>query len=112
MRGTTVGAVLVFLTLSACHSRQPEGTTMSSFVDEYFDAYFDWSPSAATSIGFHQYDSKLEDLSQNAIERRIERLKQLQSGLTRARNGQLTTDEQIDAEIIESQIQAELLDLE
>ncbi len=85
---------------------------MPSFIDEYFDALFEWSPSTATSIGFHQYDSKIEDLSQPAINRRIERLKQLQAGLMRARAGQLAMDEEIDAEIIDAQIHAELLDLE
>ena len=85
---------------------------MSSFVDEYFDALFEWSPSTATSIGFHQYDSKFEDFSQDAISRRIDRLKQLESELMRARSATLAVDEEIDAEIIDSQIKAELLDLE
>ena len=85
---------------------------MASFVDEYFDALFEWSPSTATSIGFHQYDSRIEDLSASAINRRIERLKQLQSGLMRARSGRLATTEDIDAQILDSQIKAELLDLE
>ena len=85
---------------------------MSSFVDEYFDALFEWSPTTATSIGFHQYDSKFEDFSQDAISRRIDRLKQLESELMRARSGNLAVDEEIDAEIIDSQIKAELLDLE
>ena len=85
---------------------------MASFVDEYFDALFEWSPSTATSIGFHQYDSRIEDLSTSAINRRIERLKQLQSGLMRARSGRMATTEQIDAQILDSQIKAELLDLE
>ena len=72
---------------------------MSSFTGEYFDALFEWSPSTATSIGFHQYDSKFEDFSQDAISRRIDRLKQLESELMRARSATLAVDEEIDAEI-------------
>src|SRR5499427_726093 len=104
--------ILVFLLAVSCQSKQTEGSAMSSFVDEYFDALFEWSPSTATSIGFHQYDSKIEDFSQAAINRRIDRLKQLESELMRARSGTLAVDEEIDAEIIDSQIKAELLDLE
>src|SRR5262245_66270115 len=105
--------ILVFLLAVSCQSKQTEGSAMSSFVDEYFDALFEWSPSTATSIGFHQYDSKIEDLSQAAINGRIERLKQLQSGLMNARNGgRLANAEQIDAEILDNQIKAELFDLE
>ena len=104
---------LLLLVIVTCGcQRQPEGSPMASFVDEYFDALFEWSPSTATSIGFHQYDSRIEDLSASAINRRIERLKQLQSGLMRARSGRLATTEQIDAQILDSQIKAELLDLE
>jgi hypothetical protein len=54
----------------------------------------------------------MEDLSQSAITRRIERLKKLQSDLMETRTGKLTFDEEIDAELIGSQINAELLDLE
>src|SRR5262249_42944174 len=58
-------AVILLLLLAACSCgrRQVEGSAMSSFVDEYFDALFEWLPSTATAIGFHQYDSKIEDLS-------------------------------------------------
>src|SRR5215510_7961700 len=103
--------ILMFILIVSCQSKQ-EGNAMSSFVDEYFDALFEWSPSTATSIGFHQYDSKIEDFSQAAISRRIDRLKQLESGLMRARTEKLTVDEEIDADIVGSQIKAELLDIE
>ena len=103
--------ILMFLLVVSCQSKQ-EGNAMSSFVDEYFDALFEWSPSTATAIGFHQYDSRIEDFSPAAISRRVDRLKQLESGLMRARTGKLTVDEEIDADIIGSQIKAELLDIE
>src|SRR4030095_14841879 len=104
--------ILVFLMAVSCQSKQTEGSAMSSFVDEYFDALFEWSPSTATSIGFHQYDSKFEDFSEPAINHRIERLQQLPSSLMPDHSGRLAMDEEIDAEIIDSQIRAELLDLE
>jgi hypothetical protein len=85
---------------------------MPSFVDEYFKALFEWSPSAATATGFHQYDSKFEDFSAAAVDRRVDKLRALQSDLARLRSGQMPANEQIDAEILEGQIHAELLDLE
>ena len=60
---------------------------MASFVDDYFNALFEWSPSTATSIGFHEYDSKIEDYSAAAVNRRVQKLKHLQSGLAEARGG-------------------------
>jgi len=104
--------------LCAC-GRQPqppqkstEGTPMSSFVDDYFNALFEWSPTFGTSVGLHQYDSKMEDLSAASFNRRIQTLRQLQRRLADLRNSEMEPDERIDAEILEGQIQAELLDLE
>ncbi len=85
---------------------------MSSFVDDYFSALFEWSPTFGTSVGLHQYDLKIEDLSATAFNRRIEQLKELQRRLTGIRNIEMKPDDQIDAEILSGQIQAELLDLE
>src|SRR3954463_11509644 len=85
---------------------------MHGFVDEYFNALFEWSPSTATAIGFHQYDSKLEDFSASAIGRRIDKLKQLQGDLSRVRATRVSADDEIGAEILDHQIRAELLDLE
>jgi uncharacterized protein (DUF885 family) len=109
MRIAYLVLLLSSMMVFACRS---DGNAMSSFVDNYFKALFEWTPTTATSIGFHEYDSKLEDFSAGAIQRRIEKLKELQTGLTSARSGRLTGDELIDAEILDDQIKAELLDLE
>jgi uncharacterized protein (DUF885 family) len=85
---------------------------MSSFVDDYFTSLFEWSPSTATATGFHEYDSKIEDLSAAATNARISRLKELKTELGRVGSGNLTADEAIDADILDSQINAELFDLE
>src|SRR5213594_3787752 len=106
--------VIPVLLLAPCCCRKAEqsrGSAMCQFVDDYFNAYFEWNPSTATSAGLHQYDHKIEDYSADAIAKRIENLKQFQSrlaGLTSLR----TADESIDSEILEGQIRAELLDLE
>src|SRR5215468_949126 len=86
--------------------------SMSSFIDDYFNALFEWSPSFASSTGFHEYDSKIEDLSAAATNGRIAKLKDLKAELERVRSGELTADEKIDADILDGQINAELLDLE
>src|SRR5205085_6997535 len=107
--------LVLLIVLTGCQpqpQKQPEGSAMPSFVDDYFKALFEWSPSTATATGFHEYDSKLEDFSAAAVTGRIAKLKQLQSDLARVRSGRISADEQIDAEILDGQIHAELLDLE
>lgn len=87
-------------------------SSFSSFVDSYFSALFEWSPSTATATGFHEYDSKIEDMSASATNARIGKLKEQKAELNRIRAGKLAPDEEIDSEILDSQINAELFDLE
>src|SRR5262245_921800 len=106
--------LVVILLFSACQARpvQPEGRAMSALVDDYFNALFEWSPSFATGIGFHQYDTKFEDFSAAAHDKRIQQVKELQRRLNAMPQASMSSDEQIDAEILQGQINAELLDLE
>jgi len=91
------------LFVAACQSerqqKQPEGNAMSAFVDDYFKAFFDWNPTYGTSIGFHEYDSKLEDFSAAAFSGRIEKLRDLRGQLDGIPPASLSVDEQIDAAI-------------
>jgi uncharacterized protein (DUF885 family) len=82
------------------------------FVDDYFDAYFAARPSEGTAAGLHKYDDRLEDGSADAAGKRIETVKRLQAQLGKLRAGKLTTDEAIDAEVLDGLLKAELLDLE
>src|SRR5438093_8115023 len=103
---------IALLSLPSCRKpEQSRGSAMSQFIDDYFNAYFEWNPSAATSVGLHEYDEKIEDYSAAAIAKRIEKLQRLQrqrAGLPSPR----TADESIDIESLDGQIRAELLDLE
>lgn len=104
----TVGAAAL---LSGCR-QQPAPASISGFVDKYYDALFEWSPSAGTSVGFHQYDGKLENLSAPAFAARIATLKTLLAEAKGLRTAKLTDQDDIDLTVIENAIQAELLDLE
>jgi uncharacterized protein (DUF885 family) len=84
----------------------------SEFVDEYFDAAFRYSPSWATSVGIHDYDRELNDVSREAIEARITELHGYLDLLGEIDRGGLSFDERIDAEALETSIRGDLLDLE
>jgi uncharacterized protein (DUF885 family) len=86
--------------------------SFSAFVDDYFDAYFTWKPSEGTAAGFHQYDPRLEERSAAAVAKRIETVKMQRKHLEKLRQGDLTADEAIDAEVLDGLLRAERLDLE
>lgn len=103
---------LVVLSGSFLPSQADEAPTdFARFVDEYFDAYFEWNPSMATATGLHQYDGRLEDRSAPAIARRIQQVKRFSQSLIKLQQGKMTPDETMDAEVLAGQIAAELLDL-
>ena len=90
----------------------PITSDFARFVDEYFDARYAFRPTEGTAQGFHQYDTKLPDLSRRAIEARIGELKRELARLSSFERGKLSFDDGIDAELLEAQIRGELLTLE
>ncbi len=109
-------AVLLVACSPARETTQPRAAVapspFSSFADEYFAELFAFAPSWGTAQGFHEYDAKLEDLSAPAIRLRIDTLKRLQAGLDSLRAGRLSSDDRIDAAMMDGAIRSELLDEE
>jgi len=87
-------------------------TAFTAFADNYFDSLYTFAPSQGTAAGFHQYDSKIEDFSAAAEQRRIATLKAQLAHLDSLRGGKLTVDDSIDAAMIDGAIHSELQDLE
>ena len=87
-------------------------TAFSSFVDVYFDSTFAYQPSSGTAAGFHQYDSKIEDLSAGTITRRIATLKSQQARLDSLKTAAMNASDSIDTAMLDGAIKSELQDLE
>ena len=117
MRG--LARVFFWASLAGCAPQEPAKTAhgasdpaFSALVDEYFAAKFSFEPSGATGAGFHQLDDKLEDRSLARIRARVAELKVLRERLHALDRKALAFDDAIDAEALENQANAELLDLE
>lgn len=112
---TTISAIPILLaqttTPESSGARGPSAT-FARFVDEYFDARFAARPTEATRAGFHQYDSRMPDLSRRAVEKRISELHDQLRRLQSLEAGRLSFDDGIDADVLEGRIRSELLDLE
>jgi hypothetical protein len=93
-------------------SPPPAATSRGQFVDRFYDEKFAFTPSAATDAGIHLYDNHLEDFSRSAISKRIASLKEAAFTLGELRSTRLSADDEIDAQLIDNAIKAELLDLE
>jgi len=122
--GVVGGAALLVLSLAACErvnlSSSKGGATetaastpaFTAFVDTYFDSLFAFSPTQATALGFHQYDDRVDDLSADAVTRRIATLKLLLARLDSLRSAGITAQDSVDAAMLEGTIRSELQDKE
>jgi Bacterial protein of unknown function (DUF885) len=100
--------LLLALTSMAIALALPAASDFSKFVDEYFEARYAFRPTEGTAQGFHQFDTKLPDLSRRSIDARIAELKRELARLNSFDRPKLS----FDAELLESQIRGELLTLE
>jgi uncharacterized protein (DUF885 family) len=79
-------AIGVFMTVSIAAHAEKEKLTQVYWkkifehdADEYFDqVYFPNQPSQGTQVGYHQYDTKLENLSQSSINTEVAALKKFE----------------------------------
>lgn len=102
----------LFALLLAPPAFAADPTPFAKFVDEYYAALFARDPNQASYAGIHDFDDKLADLSADAFAKRSEQLKKQQAALKTLRAGKLSEDEQIDAEVLDHAIRAELLEID
>ena len=108
--------ICVVLAIACRPNEQPATATgpspFNQFADTYFDSSFAFAPSAGTASGFHQYDTLFEDRSAATVTRRIATLRAQLSRLDTIRAGKLSSDDSIDAAIMDGNIRSELQDLD
>ena len=82
-------------------------------VDDYFDGYFTFHPTAGTAAGFHQYDTKLEEYSQKSREAEIAFLIEQRQRFGSLDPDHLNGEEQrADLQLVMNDINARLLELQ
>lgn len=82
-----------------------------AFEEQFFKAEFEYSPLSASSAGLHEYDTRIDDFSAAAYRARITALRDFGQQLERLLDGELSSDDRIDAEALELRIAGELHDL-
>lgn len=82
-------------------------------VDHYFDTfYFPTKPTAATQLGIHTYDDKLEDYSKAAIANHVKTLNRFIAKINAINPTNLDEQAQSDRELLLNSIRGELLTLQ
>jgi len=106
-------ASLVFFLASAAFSAPKVGPLdFDKLVDRCFDETYRFHPSRATSDGFHQYDTQLEDYSLAAMAAETRSLEQLLSQFEHFPSDGLSAETTADRELVIAGIRSRLLELE
>jgi len=103
-------------------SRRPRGTGVvtsqalqdrfNRTADSYLRGYYEFNPTEATALGLHEYDSKLESRSREAITAEVKRLRGALTELARINSNLLPPESRYDYMTLSSHARAQLLELE
>jgi hypothetical protein len=115
---TMIGLIWAFVSLPFAQGRvNAAAPQFDKIVEDYFAARFEYRPSEGTAAGLHEYDHRLEDLSEACVIRRIEELSQFKRRLAAlkrdmaSQKAKLPDDDEIDLIFLQWQVEAELIDL-
>ena len=87
--------------------------TFQTLADRYFsEVFFRYNPSSATQVGFHEFDSKLEDYSAEGVQRQTAALHSYESKIGAVDPASLDASVAADREILLNSIRSQLLSLE
>ncbi|HZS43502.1 MAG TPA: DUF885 domain-containing protein [Blastocatellia bacterium] len=84
----------------------------NKLVDQFFDVFFKYNPTFATSSGFHQYDSQLEDYSRAGVDAQTADLKTWLAKFEKFNAAGLDQETISDREIVIANIKSALLEFE
>ena len=107
--------LLAALAVPACAQRvNADGVpqTFHFLTNQYFDAWFKFNPTAGTAVGYHQYDSELEDYSAANIAAEVAFLHTYQARLSALDPTALDASDAADLQILLNSIRSQLLSLE
>src|SRR6266516_2880795 len=80
----------------------------TEFADECLKSFFEFMPPQASNLGLHEYDGRTPDLSKEAIEKRIEEMKQSLAELKDIDPSQLDLDTRLDYDLLRQGLESEL----
>jgi uncharacterized protein (DUF885 family) len=77
-------------------------------VDDYLAGYLAWRPQTGTSLGYHQYDGKVTDLSRSSLDAEVARLKAFDRRLASMNPIELGVQSRYDYIILQNAIRREI----
>src|ERR1041384_6647234 len=105
---------LAFVSLlqSCARPRVSPDAAFQKLVDEYLSGYLAWRPATGTSLGLHEYDGGITDMSRASLDAELRRLKEFDQKLARINPSKLTRETAFDYRLLQSSIRNEIFGFE
>src|SRR6516165_10131973 len=81
-----------------------DGALFERLADDCLDGYLAWRPQTGVSLGLHQYDGRVTDLSRSSLDRELARLKSCQAQLGTLHPDQLSAPSARDLRLLHAAI--------
>jgi len=95
-------------TPTSSSTRRDADTQFSRLADEYIAGHLAWRPQTGTTLGFHQYDGKVTDLSRASLDTELARLNSFDSRLGGLDTAKLSQQASYDFRILRGIIRREI----
>ena len=104
----------IVVALCGCASQSPHTNADEAFArlaDEFIKGHLQWRPAMGTSLGLHEYDGRVTDLSKGSIDAEVTRLKDFETALAELKGRRLNRQNDYDLRILQSAVHSELFRL-
>src|SRR5262245_42139137 len=82
---------------------------LQTLADEFIKAYLTWRPQMGTSLGLHEYDGQITDLSRPSLAAELARLKEFERRMDGLPTNALSTQAHYDFRILRAALRKEIL---
>ena len=104
--------LITLLILSNVNMAQENKTALDLLANDFIETLLEFRPVSATLVGNHKYDDLLSDHSAEHINHVVKKFQELLTKVELIDQGDLTIDEQIDHELLISNLKMEIFQLE
>jgi len=117
MRKTAIVSLIGLLAFAGfvgfAGQQNAEDAKFTKLFDNYFDAYWKFYPTQATTAGYYKYNDRLEDFAESAIEKYLDSMDKVNAELVnKIARDKLGPEKQIDLDMLRDWIDVDMLRLE
>ncbi len=107
-----VFALAILIPFSSFAAEEKQDADLTKVADEYVKGWLSAHPLAATSLGFHEYDGRINDYTRLSIDAELSRLKRFDERLKKFDASKLSASNKVQLRILQAAIHRDLFDIQ